>query len=83
MGISNEIECEPVLITKTDDSDIELLVVEINIKGNPVRLFTGYGPQENVSEDKVMEFYRKFDEEIVSAQNSGCDIIIELDFRLT
>ena len=56
MGISNEIECEPVLITKTDDSDIELLVVEINIKGNPVRIFTGYGPQENVSEDKVLEF---------------------------
>ena len=47
----------------------------------PLRLFTGYGPLENASEAKVVEFYSRFDEEIKNAIAYGTEIIIELDFN--
>ena len=80
LGISNEVDCEPILITNGDD-ETEMIVVEANINGMPIRFFNGYGPQENTSESKAQEFYDKLDEEIVNAQHSNCEIIIEMDFN--
>ena len=58
---------------------MEILVVEIKICDIPVRLITGYGPQESAGLDKRLSFYSRLDEEIASAQESGCGVLIELD----
>ena len=78
--IENSLEYDPVLIMKGDDS-VELLVVEINVEAMKIRLMTGYGPSENDCENKVKEFYSRLDEEIQSAINSECEILLEMDFN--
>ena len=57
MGVSNEVQCQPILVSKGDDNN-EILVVEIRVKNTPIRLITGYGPQENVTENRVKSFMR-------------------------
>ena len=55
LGVSNELNSEPILITKSED----LLIVEMMVREKPIRLFTGYGPQENTTDEKAQEFYSK------------------------
>ena len=54
----------------------ELIVVEI--EGNK-RIITGYGPQENWSEDKRLPFFISLEEEVVKAAVAGKSVIIEMD----
>ena len=84
IGVNNDIKHEPVLVHKGED-EIEILVVEMNsgIKNMPIRVITGYAPQDNPtkSEDvkKVNEFYSQLEQQIVDSESSGCGTIIELD----
>ena len=38
--------------------EFELLVVEVNINGEEVRIITGYGPQENWKSEDKKPFFR-------------------------
>jgi hypothetical protein len=52
------------------------LVVEID---GDKRIITGYGPQENLTEDKRLPFFVTLEEEVVKAAMAGKSVIIELD----
>ena len=69
---------EPVLISEYSDS-FELLVVEVKVGNKEIRVFTGYGPQENWVENDQTPFYNALDEEIISAELQGRSIIIAMD----
>ena len=65
----------PKLVEEYNDP-YELLVVEID---NDKRIITGYGPQENMAEDKRRPFFAILEEEVVEAAMAGKSVIIELD----
>lgn len=69
---------EPVLVTEGDEN-AEILTVQGNVGGIPVRFMTGYGPQENEILQKKLDFYQKLDEEFQSAKEAEAGIILELD----
>ena len=45
----------------------------------PIRIITGYSPQEMSPHSQ--EFYCRLEEEIENSLNSGCGTIIEMDFN--
>ena len=68
-------DLSPKLVEEYNDP-FELLVVELD--GNK-RIITGYGPQENMTEDKRLPFFITLEEEIVKATVAGKSVIIEMD----
>ena len=65
-------------VSVSEDTDLEVLVVQGNIGTNKVRFINGYGPQEG-PEEINSPFFDKLDFEIKSAQLAGTLICIELD----
>ena len=58
--------------TGTEGEDgVELLVVEIRVGEKPVRIITGYGPQETAGSEAINNFYVKLEE--------GCHVGIPCD----
>ena len=71
-------DLNPKLIEENSE-EFELLVVEIETKENEIRIRSGYGPQENLDEDKRLSFFIQLETEIEKAENAGKSVIIELD----
>ena len=71
-------DLKPKLIEEYSE-DFELLVVEVVAKNQAIRLITGYGPQENLEEEKRMEFFLALETEIERADLAGKSVIIEMD----
>ena len=76
--VDNDMKHEPILVCQGDD-EVEILVVEIKVATLTIRLITGFGPQESASKDVIRTFYCRLDEEIESALNNGCEVVLELD----
>ena len=57
----------------------ELLVVEIVTQNIPIRVITGYGPQENWTESEKMPFWVALEAEVASAEICGKSVIIQMD----
>ena len=68
----------PVLIEQYE-GDFELLVVEIEIAKEQIRIISGYGPQENWTEADRLPFFSALEVEVNKAEMEGKSIIIELD----
>ena len=69
---------DPVLVYEGDD-DIELLVVQGTIGKLKVRFINAYGLQEDDTSERIMGFYETLEEQIISAFDNGCGIIMECD----
>ena len=76
MGIHKKLE--PVLIEEYCDT-FELIVAEIKVAQKGIRVITGYGPQENWSDEEKMPFFVALEEEVSKAQMAGKGVIIEVD----
>ena len=68
----------PVLIS-SGSGDIELLVIQILVGKNKIRIVNGYGPQETENKGKILEFWQELEKEIIDAKEEGCMILIEMD----
>jgi hypothetical protein len=55
------------------------LVVEVTINSMKTRFLTGYGPQEDSSEDIINKFYAGLEEEIILYEQENCGLVAELD----
>ena len=69
---------KPVLISEYSEI-FELLVVQVEVGRNQIRVMSGYGPQENLETDKRMPFFSVLEEEVVRAKVANKSIIIQLD----
>ena len=78
IGVRNDIECVPVVISRQDE-DVEILIVEIVFKSMKIRFLTGYGPQEDSSDEVINKFYAALEEEIMHCEEDNCGLIAELD----
>ena len=78
IGINKDIQTVPVDVSPHDD-EVEILVVELELKEITLRFLTGYGPQEDDTEDKIIRFYSILEEAIISCEERNCGLIIEMD----
>ena len=69
---------KPILIQEYNET-FELLVVEISVANNVIRVITGYGPQENWDNSSKTPFYLALEEEIASAELQDRSVIIAMD----
>ena len=76
--ISGHKDLNPKLIEQYED-EFELLVVEIELKQKKVRVISGYGPQENWTEEKRMPYFIALETEIEKATLAGRAVIVEMD----
>ena len=69
---------KPKLVEEYTDS-FELLTVEVETKEKEIRIISGYGPQENLPEDKRLPFFVALELEVEKASLAGKSVIIEMD----
>ena len=55
-GIKKDIDATPVDVSPQDD-ELEILVVELELKDLSIRFLTAYGPQEDGNEDKINKLW--------------------------
>ena len=67
------------VLIEQHDGDFELLVVEVEIVKEHIRVISGYGPQENWPEADRLPFFSALEDEINKAEMEGKSIIIEMD----
>ena len=72
------IDLQPVLIKEYSD-EFELLVVEVTTGNHKMRIFTGYGPQENWDEQKRLQFFEAVESEVAAAELEGRSVIMSMD----
>ena len=68
----------PVFINEYRDG-FEMLVVEIEVSNHKIRIISGYGPQENWSEQDRLPFFLALEDEINKAEMENKDIFIQAD----
>ena len=77
---------KPVLISAGND-DVEMIVVQVAIGDNQIRIFNCYGPQEVSQAQRqaadqthiVNQFWQELETEVIKANDDDCMILIEMD----
>ena len=55
-------------------------MVQAKTANNNIRIINAYGPQEdNYNKDKIYEFWQELEQEILSAKDDNCLVLIQLD----
>ena len=68
----------PVQITSSDP-EAEILTVQIEINNRKLRIINAYGPQDDEIQQVKLNFWLGMEEQIISANNSNCMILIQMD----
>ena len=79
VGVAKEIES--TLIREGDDNT-ELLSVQIMVGDMPIRVITGYGPQENANLNIKEKFWEYLEDEINQAQIDNHGLLVQIDGNL-
>ena len=69
-------DLDPVLIKA--DIEVELLIIQVKIGNNQVRIFNAYGPQEN-NFDESLNFWSSLEKEIIESRQENCYILIQME----
>ena len=69
----------PGVITADESSSIEIMTVQIRTGNYNIRIINAYGPQEDSSDEDINLFWHLLDEEVLSAKDNNCLILIQLD----
>ena len=73
---------ENIPAVQVSDVEEDIIVVEIEVNGEKIRVFNAYGPQEpqnNQDREMSRNFWLVLEKLIVDAKNAGCMIIIQCD----
>ena len=68
----------PVLISPIKE-EAEIMVVQCQVNKMKIRVINGYGPQDDEQLSTRLEFWSALEQEIISAKDSNCCVIIQLD----
>ena len=69
-------------LIRDGDDDIEVISVQVEIGGIPIRIIVGYGPQENEKIEKKRNFWNFVENEIHEAELNDHGIILQMDGNL-
>ena len=73
-----KLSLSPVLISPCND-EADILVVQCLANNTKIRVINGYGPQESEQLAKKLKFWSALEQEIISAKDEQCAILIQLD----
>ena len=79
LGVSKDIES--ALIREGDD-DTEILSVQIVAGDFPIRIVTGYGPQENSNSSIKEKFWEFLEQELIQAEIENQGLLVQIDGNL-
>ena len=68
----------PVLISPINEEE-EILVIQCQLNEMKVRIINGYGPQDDDTAINRLNFWMSLEQEIVSAKESNCAVLLQLD----
>ena len=68
----------PVLISVYEE-EFEMLVIEVTVNKRQITFITGYGPQENWTDEERLPFFITLDSEISKSQSEGKSVYIAMD----
>ena len=70
----------PVLISTGKCEESEILVVQCKAQNYDIRIINAYGPQEDLfNKEKIYSFWQELEQEVVTAIEDECLVVIELD----
>ena len=67
------------MLISTASDDREILVTQVLIGKQKLRIINAYGPQENELKEKIFAFWEQFESEIINAKENECFVLIEMD----
>ena len=73
---------DDVPAVQVSDVEEDILVVEIEVNGEKIRVCNAYGPQEpqnNNDRERSQSFWHILEKQVVEAKNDNCKIIIQCD----
>ena len=76
--IASHKSLNPRLIESYED-EFELLVVELELEEKNIRMISGYGPQENTSEENRKPFFEQLDLDVKKSKLAGSLVCIEME----
>ena len=68
----------PVLVSAGNNGN-EILTVQVQVGGIKMRILNAYGPQEGSNKDDILDFWHEVENQIITAKEEECGIILELD----
>ena len=66
-------------VVTSEENDVEILTVQISIGNLQIRVVNAYGPQEDDELHNIQNFWLNIEQEISSAIDRNCMIIVQLD----
>ena len=79
LGVEKNIEST---LIRDGNDEVEVISVQVVLGGIPVRLITGYGPQENDIIEKKKNFWKFIENEIYEAELNDHGVILQMDGNL-
>ena len=76
-GLLTAIDPDIAAVVITEESD--LLIIQIEVVDQKIRIFNCYGPQEYDSKEKVNLFWIELERAVIDAKDNGCMCLIEMD----
>ena len=74
-------EANPTVVSEGDD-ETEILVVQIEVDGFPIRCICAYGPQEYDKIEKKDKFWARLALEVEDSSVNNCATVIQMDGNL-
>ena len=68
-------DLSPLLIS-SGDCDVEILVVQVQVEKEKIRIINAYGPQETENKEKIVTFWQEFEKEIIRAKDENCWVVL-------
>ena len=62
----------PVLVSASDDDEAEVMTVQVKVGDTNIRIINAYGPQEDDSQQKILNFWAEVENEIIKAKDNNC-----------
>ena len=69
----------PVLISTGENDEAEFITVQVKAGNHDIRIINAYGPQEDDNIVKIYNFWEEIENEIISAKDNNCLILLQLD----
>ena len=69
----------PVLTSTGENDEAEFITVQVKAGNHDIRIINAYGPQEDDNTVKIYNCWEEIENEIISAKDNNCLILLQLD----
>ena len=69
---------DPVLVS-TGSDETETMTIQIKVADKNIRIINGYGPQEDDTNNNILNYWHEVEAEVLKAKDENCMVIIQMD----